>query len=145
MENDQPSRQYGAGNVRGKRVEMDVICNARKLLKHTYTKVRNQQVFPKKDRRLADEMFSEALAALTYLTEANEYRLDQKSERELRFAAQREALRKLRLLIANIELAHDILQGLDDSAFDFWAKLAASVKNQAAAWYKSDSQRAAKM
>lgn len=149
MANSQPSTRYGADNAQGasykRREEMGVISDARKLLKHTYTKARNQQTFPKKDRRLADEMFSEALAVVTYLTEANEYRLDNPAERDQRLVAQKAALRSLRLLIANIELAHEILQGLDDGAFEFWAKLAVSVKNQAAAWYKSDTRRASQM
>lgn len=148
MGDAQPSSSYSQTNAqsdRGSRKEMDVIINARKLLRHSYAKVRNQQTFPKKDRRLADEIFSEALAVVADLTEANEYRLAEKSERERRFEAQRSALRHLRLLIANIELAHDILQGLGENAFSFWAQLAATVKNQAAAWYKSDTRRAASM
>lgn len=122
---------------------MDVIINARALLRHTYAKVRNQQTFPKKDRRLADMIFSEALEIVANLTEANEFRIDDQREREQRFALQRSALRNLHLLISNIELAHDVLSGLNDNAFDYWAKLAAEVKKQAAGWYKSDTRRAA--
>ena len=124
---------------------MNVIIDARKLLCHSYAKTRNQKIFPKKDRRLADKIFYEALEVVADLTEANEYRLAEKSERERRFEAQRSALRHLRLLIANIELSYETLQGLGEDAFSYWAQLAASVKNQAAAWYKSDTNRAASM
>lgn len=127
---------------RDKIPEMQVIVDAKALQRHSYTKVRNQNIFPKKDRMLSDLIFSEACAVVVELTTANDYRLDDPKERELRLSAQRSALRNLRLLIANIELSHEILSGLDDNAFSFWAKMAASVKNQAAAWYKSDKQRA---
>jgi len=32
-----------------------------------------------------------------------------------------------------------------DDAFAFWSRLAAGVKNQTAAWYKKDRERAAKL
>lgn len=66
-------------------------------------------------------------------------------ERELRFRAQRSALRNCRKLIDNIEFAHENLPGVTDDAFAFWSRLAAGVKNQTAAWYKKDRERAAKL
>ena len=39
---------------------MQVITDAKELRKHTYKKVRNTNIFPKKDRLLADKMFDEA-------------------------------------------------------------------------------------
>ena len=64
---------------------------------------------------------------------------------ELRYRAQRSALRNCRKLIHHIELAHEILSGLGDDAFAHWSRMAAGVKNQTAKWYKSDKERAAKM
>lgn len=124
---------------------MQVITDAKELRKHTYKKVRNLNIFPKKDRLLADKMFREACELVTDLMEANDHLLNDPEERDLRFRAQRSALRNCRKLIDDIELAHEILAGLGDDAFAYWAKLAAGVKNQTAAWYKSDRERAAKM
>lgn len=124
---------------------MQVITDAKELQRHTYKKVRNLNVFPKKDRMLADQMFSEACAIVVDLMAANDHLLNDPEEREQRFKAQRSALRNCRLLINDIELAHELLSGLDDDAFAYWSTKAAGVKNQTAAWYKSDRERAAKM
>lgn len=124
---------------------MQVITDAKELRKYTYKKVRNLNVFPKKDRMLADKMFREACELVADLMAANDHLLNNPEDRELRFKAQRSALRNCRLLIDDIELAHDILPGLGDDAFTYWSRLAAGVKNQTAAWYKSDRERAAKM
>ena len=107
---------------------MQVITDAKELEKHTYIKTRNPAVFPKKD-----------------LMEANDLLLTDPEERELRYRAQRSALRNCRKLIHHIELAHEILSGFGDDAFAYWAKMAAGVKNQTAKWYKTDKERAAKL
>ena len=77
--------------------------------------------------------------------EANDLLLTDPEERELRYRAQRSALRNCRKLIHHIELAHEILNGFSDDAFAYWAKMAAGVKNQTAKWYKTDKERAAKL
>ena len=64
--------------------------------------------------------------------EANDLLLTDPEERELRYRAQRSALRNCRKLIHHIELAHEILSGFSDDAFAYWAKMAAGVKNQTA-------------
>ena len=115
---------------------MQVITDAKELRKHTYKKVRNTNIFPKKDRLLADKMFDEAADLVADLMEANDHLLTDPEERELRFRAQRSALRNCRKLIDNIEFAHENLPGVTDDAFAFWSRLAAGVKNQTAAWYK---------
>ena len=124
---------------------MQVITDAKELRKHTYKKVRNTNIFPKKDRLLADKMFDEAADLVADLMEANDHLLTDPEERELRFRAQRSALRNCRKLIDNIEFAHENLPGVTDDAFAFWSRLAAGVKNQTAAWYKKDRERAAKL
>ena len=115
---------------------MQVISDAKELEKHTYIKTRNPNIFPKKERLgLAQRMMNEASDLL----------LTDPQERELRYRAQRSALRNCRKLIHHIELAHEILSGLGDDAFAHWSRMAAVVKNQTAKWYKSDKERAAKM
>lgn len=115
---------------------MQVITDAKELEKHTYIKTRNPAVFPKKERLgLAQRMMNEASDLL----------LTDPEERELRYRAQRSALRNCRKLIHHIELAHEILSGFSDDAFAYWAKMAAGVKNQTAKWYKTDKERAAKL
>lgn len=115
---------------------MQVITDAKELEKHTYIKTRNSAVFPKKERLgLAQRMMNEASDLL----------LTDPEERELRYRAQRSALRNCRKLIHHIELAHEILSGFSDDAFAYWAKMAAGVKNQTAKWYKTDKERAAKL
>ena len=115
---------------------MQVITDAKELEKHTYIKTRNPAVFPKKERLgLAQRM----------MNEASDLVLTDPEERELRYRAQRSALRNCRKLIHHIELAHEILSGFSDDAFAYWAKMAAGVKNQTAKWYKTDKERAAKL
>ena len=125
---------------------MQVITDAKELEKHTYIKTRNPNIFPKKERLgLAQRMMNEASDLVADLMEANDLLLTDPEEREQRFRVQRSALRNCRKLIHHIELAHDILSGLGDDAFAHWARMAAGVKNQTAAWYKKDKERAAKM
>ena len=115
---------------------MQVITDAKELEKHTYIKTRNPAVFPKKDRLgLAQRMMNEASDLVADLMEANDLLLTDPEERELRYRAQRSALRNCRKLIHHIELAHEILSGFSDDAFAYWAKMAAGVKNQTAKWY----------
>lgn len=90
-------------------------------------------------------MMNEASDLVADLMEANDLLLTDPQERELRYRAQRSALRNCRKLIHHIELAHEILSGLGDDAFAHWSRMAAGVKNQTAKWYKSDKERAAKM
>ena len=114
---------------------MQVITDAKELEKHTYIKTRNPAVFP----------MNEASDLVADLMEANDLLLTDPEERELRYRAQRSALRNCRKLIHHIELAHEILSGFGDDAFAYWAKMAAGVKNQTAKWYKTDKERAAKL
>ena len=131
---------------RDKLPEMQVITDAKELEKHTYIKTRNSAVFPKKERLgLAQRMMNEASDLVADLMEANDLLLTDPEERELRYRAQRSALRNCRKLIHHIELAHEILSGFSDDAFAYWAKMAAGVKNQTAKWYKTDKERAAKL
>lgn len=125
---------------------MQVITDAKELEKHTYIKTRNPAVFPKKERLgLAQRMMNEASDLVADLMEANDLLLTDPEERELRYRAQRSALRNCRKLIHHIELVHEILSGFGDDAFAYWAKMAAGVKNQTAKWYKTDKERAAKL
>ena len=118
---------------------MQVISDAKELEKHTYIKTRNPNIFPKKERLgLAQRMMNEASDLVADLMEANDLLLTDPQERELRYRAQRSALRNCRKLIHHIELAHEILSGLGDDAFAHWSRMAAGVKNQTAKWYKSD-------
>ena len=121
---------------------MQVISDAKELEKHTYIKTRNPNIFPKKERLgLAQRMMNEASDLVADLMEANDLLLTDPQERELRYRAQRSALRNCRKLIHHIELAHEILSGLGDDAFAHWSRMAAGVKNQTAKWYKSDKER----
>ena len=130
----------------GKQRTLAAISDAKELEKHTYIKTRNPNIFPKKERLgLAQRMMNEASDLVADLMEANDLLLTDPQERELRYRAQRSALRNCRKLIHHIELAHEILSGLGDDAFAHWSRMAAGVKNQTAKWYKSDKERAAKM
>lgn len=99
---------------------MQVITDAKELEKHTYIKTRNPAVFPKKERLgLAQRMMNEASDLVADLMEANDLLLTDPEERELRYRAQRSALRNCRKLIHHIELAHEILSGVSDDAFAY--------------------------
>lgn len=82
---------------------MQVITDAKELEKHTYIKTRNPAVFPKKERLgLAQRMMNEASDLVADLMEANDLLLTDPEERELRYRAQRSALRNCRKLIHHI-------------------------------------------
>lgn len=132
--------------AQGKPVICMTMIDLLERIKRTYIKTRNPAVFPKKERLgLAQRMMNEASDLVADLMEANDLLLTDPEERELRYRAQRSALRNCRKLIHHIELAHEILSGFSDDAFAYWAKMAAGVKNQTAKWYKTDKERAAKL
>ena len=82
---------------------MQVISDAKELEKHTYIKTRNPNIFPKKERLgLAQRMMNEASDLVADLMEANDLLLTDPQERELRYRAQRSALRNCRKLIHHI-------------------------------------------
>ena len=82
---------------------MQVITDAKELEKHTYIKTRNPAVFPKKERLgLAQRMMNEASDLVADLMEANDLLLTDPEERELRYRAQRSALRNCRKLISRM-------------------------------------------
>lgn len=108
---------------------MQVISDAKELEKHTYIKTRNPNIFPKKERLgLAQRMMNEASDLVADLMEANDLLLTDPQERELRYRAQRSALRNCRKLIHHIELAHEILSGLGDDAFAHWSRPASKTR-----------------
>lgn len=125
--------------------EMQVITDAKELKKYTYIKVRNLKIFPKKDRLLASQMLLEATNLLAALKSANDHYLTDQEEKRQRFSDQRAALRYARNLADDIELAHDLLDGVTDDVFSYWAQLAATVIGRTAAWYKKDRDRASRI
>ena len=125
--------------------EMRVITDAKELKKYTYIKVRNIKVFPKKDRLLAAQMLKEATDLVTDLKSANDHLLADPLERRQRFMDQRSALRNARNLADDIELAHDILDGVTEDVFAYWAQLVSTVIGRTAAWYKKDRDRASRI
>ena len=126
----------------GQREKLKVITAAETLEAHTYRKCRNVKVFPKKDRGgLPNRMVNEACDVFSCISEANDLDLRVPEERRERLYLQRKALTRLRLLMHHIEVVHDNRQiGADE--FEYWGGLAKSVRNQAAAWHKSDKARA---
>lgn len=149
MAQSRRSRGSGPGTVPGqppygkqKLPEMQVVTKAKELELHSMRKSDNPKCFPKKYRfSLVSRIQDEALNITDALLEVNDLLLGDEVERPMRFRAHRTALRACRKLLRLIELSHD-LGRIDDAAFAYWAELAASVKNMAAAWYKSDLERA---
>ncbi len=145
------SRQYDRGGAqrppygRDKLPEMEVITEAKKLEKHTLILTSNEKRYPKKYRiTFVNRIQAEALDVTGDLMEANDLLLNDDTERELRFRAQRSALRNCRRLIHHIEISHEMGM-IDAGSFEYWARLANNVRNMAAAWYQSDKKRAAKI
>lgn len=122
---------------------MKVVTKAKALELYTIRKTDNGRVYPKKYRfSLVNRIQDAALDITDALLEANDLTLDDETERAQRFRAQRTAMRNCRKLIRLIELSHE-LEIIDDKVFAYWGTQAADVKNMAAAWYKSDTRRAA--
>ena len=125
--------------------KLRVISDAEKLEKYTYTKCRNNHVFPKKDRGgLPTRMVNESIDILSNIMAANELDLRDPSERAQRLRLQRAALVKCKLLMHHIRVVHDNNQ-IDDKVFQYWVGMVNSVKNQAAKWHKNDKDRAASL
>jgi hypothetical protein len=125
--------------------EMEVITEAKKLEKHTLILTGNEKHYPKKYRiTLCARMQNEAFETVACLTEANDMDMRRQGERELRLRSHRAAIRNCRALIHHIELSFE-LRFIDSGSFAFWAKMANSVRNMAAAWYKSDKNRAERL
>ncbi len=123
--------------------ELRVIVDAKALELHTYVKCRSQKVFPKKDRGgLPSRMMDEATEAVSDMMDANDYDLRDAGERKLRLSMQRAALRSLRRLSHHIEMARE-LKCISEDEFAYWSRMAVSVRNQCAAWHKSDKRRCA--
>jgi hypothetical protein len=130
---------------RDKLPEMEVITEAKKLERHTLILTSNEKRYPKKYRiTFVNRIQAEALDITGDLMEANDLLLNDEVERELRFRAQRSALRNCRRLIHHIETSLDMGM-IDAGSFEYWAKMANDVRNMAAAWYQSDKKRAAKI
>jgi hypothetical protein len=127
---------------KAKAAELKVLTEARELEKHTLIITGNEKRFPKKYRvTLCARMQSEASDIVSGITEANDYMLNNKDERPLRFTAQRSAMRNCRNLINHIELAYK-MRFIDSASFSHWSKMTDTVRNMLAAWYKSDRNRA---
>jgi hypothetical protein len=138
---ERPKPPYGQEKLK----EMEVITEAKKLEKHTLILTSNEKHYPKKYRiSLCARMQNESFDVVSYLAEVNDMDLKRPTERELRFRAHRAAIRNCRALIHHIELSFD-MKFIDSDSFAFWAKMANSVRNMAAAWYKSDKNRAERM
>lgn len=127
---------------KSKIAELKVLTEARKLEKHTLIITGNEKRFPKKYRiTLCARMQVEAFDVVSNITEANDYSLNKKDEQNLRFTAQRSAMRNCKNLINHVELAYS-MHFIDAASFAYWSNMANSVRNMLAAWYKSDKNRA---
>jgi len=127
---------------KSKIAELKVLTEARKLEKHTLIITGNEKRFPKKYRiTLCARMQVEAFDVVSNITEANDYSLNRKDEQNLRFMAQRSAMRNCKNLINHVELAYS-MKFMDAASFAYWSNMANTVRNMLAAWYKSDKNRA---
>lgn len=123
--------------------ELRVIVDAKELELYTYVKCRSSKVFPKKDRGgLPSRMMDEATEAVSDMMDANDLDLRDAEECRLRLSLQRSALRSLRKLSHHIEMAME-LRCISEDEFAFWSNMAVGVRNQCAAWHRSDKGRCA--
>lgn len=151
MAQSRRSRGSGPGTVPGtppygrrELPEMKVMTKAKELELYTLRKTSGEKAFPKKYRiTLVNRIQNTALDITDNLMEVNDLNLNDEEERAMRFRAHRAALRACRRLLRMIELSKS-LELIDADCFAYWGTMAADVKNMAAAWYKSDSNRAAK-
>lgn len=122
-------------------MQFKIIVDAEKLEEHTYRKCRSTRVFPKKDRgALPNVMTNEAIEILGDVIEANDCSLKVEEERNLRAKLQRRAMRKCKVLEHHIRVIHRV-GNIDSAEYEYWACMAEGLRNQIAAWRKSDRQR----
>ena len=125
-----------------KLAELKVLTEARNLEEHTLILTGNEKRYPKKYRvTLCNRMQDEASEIVSCITDANSFNLTKADEREKRFEKQLEGLHNCKKLINHIELSHK-MRFLDAGSFSYWSKMANTVRNMLAAWYKSDKNRA---
>ena len=91
---------------------------------------------------IAARMLGEAEDAYCYLVEANDLDLRIPWERGERLTLQRKALTRMKLLNHHIEFTYS-QKWIGDRVFEYWTALVDTCRNQAAAWHKSDKERAA--
>lgn len=128
-----------------RREKFQTILAAEDVEIYTHIRARDTDVFPKRERGgLALKMENEATDAYSLLSEANDLDLRVESERAERLELQRRALTKLKLLNHHIEYLHSPPMRISNDVFEYWTALVDSCRNQAAAWYLSDKERAAK-
>jgi hypothetical protein len=126
---------------RSKFKEMEVVTEAKKLEYHTLVITGNEKRYPKKYRfSIVNRMQDYAMNIIGDLMEANDASLNDPAERQVRIQLQRTALRNCRLLLHYIEVSHK-LHFIDSDSFEYWAKMANSVRNMIGAWYLSDKNR----
>lgn len=151
MAQSRRSRGSGPGTVPGtppygrrELPEMKVMAKAKELEVYTFKKTSGEKSYPKKYRiTLVNRIQSTALDITDNLMEVNDLNLNDSEERAMRFRAHRAALRACRRLLRMIELSKS-LEIIDADSFAYWGTMTTDVKNMAAAWYKADSNRAAK-
>jgi len=136
--------QSGIGKMpfnKAKFREMEVVTEAKKLEHHTMTITSNEKRYPKKYRFcMVNRMQEYALNIIGDLMEANDMSLSDHGERPLRLRLQRSALRNCRLLLHYIELSYN-MEFINAESFEYWSKMANSVRNMIGAWYLSDKNR----
>ena len=121
--------------------DLEVINASRLLIEYTYDRVRDQKIFPKKERWLMDKSIWDAVVGLrTCILRANDIRVETKEDAEERLLLEKEALGYLGTLETLIDLCH-IKNVISDDRAEYWTKLVTDTLKPLKGWLKSDRIR----
>lgn len=130
--------------VKGERTEgqLQVLDKMRVLAAHTFTKCKQEKIFPKSSRwMLAKPIMDECLGALTAIRRANAVFVgtDPVSWRYRR-SQQIEAHSHIDALMTLLDLAYNTFH-IDPKQMSYWIQLTLETDDKLKAWMKSDKER----
>ncbi|MDD4012551.1 MAG: hypothetical protein PHI83_10430 [Sphaerochaetaceae bacterium] len=129
---------------------LDAQTLSKQLCAFTYHKLKNEKLFPKRDRWLiSTPIANAAFSAFCCIRRANRIRLASYVDPALlqkRLELQIEARGYYDTLFSLIEIAQEELHfNLDDSDFEFWLKSIDSADAVLLKWNESDTRRIAEL
>lgn len=127
----------------GKRTEskLEVQTRARELAKYTMTICNNEKVFPKRDRwLLTNRIVSTTLTIMEEIDLANDIRVTNKNDYEIRNKSQTVALASTAKLLGLMELAYS-KYSISSEKIRYWTGLVVQLRQLIIKWRQSDKKR----
>lgn len=123
---------------------MEAHTKAIELARYSIKACHNEKIFPKRSRRaLANRIIDSVVLIHSNVYKANDTYVSDKNDAKYRLELQKEAIREIKELPPNIELAYHLFN-IEGRKIDYWVGLILEEEELLKKWHKADKKRFSK-